>query len=88
MGLELERQYVAQGRYGASIETEIEDLPRNRVNVKIDIEEGKSSGIRHINFVGNSAFNEVELLDSLNSNILTLVFLSQRRQIRPRKTLW
>ena len=65
MGLELERQYVAQGRYGAAIETEIEDLPRNRVNIKIDIEEGKSSGIRHINFVGNSAFNEVELLDSL-----------------------
>ncbi len=65
MGLELERQYVAQGRYGASIDTEIEDLPRNRVNIKIDIEEGKSSGIRHINFVGNSAFSEVQLLDSL-----------------------
>ena len=30
MGLELERQYVAQGRYGASINTEIEDLPRNQ----------------------------------------------------------
>ncbi len=65
MGLELERQYVAQGRYGASIDTEIEDLPRNRVNIKINIEEGKSSGIRHINFVGNNAFSEVELLDSL-----------------------
>ncbi len=65
MGLELERQYVAQGRYGASIETEIEDLPRNRVNIKINIEEGKSSGIRHINFVGNSAYAEAELLDSL-----------------------
>ena len=26
-----------------SIDTEIEDLPRNRVNIKIDIEEGKSS---------------------------------------------
>lgn len=65
MGLELERQYVAQGRYGASIDTEIEDLPRNRVNIKIDIEEGKSSGIRHINIVGNSAFSEAQLLDSL-----------------------
>jgi outer membrane protein insertion porin family len=65
MGLELERQYVAQGRYGASIDTEIEDLPRNRVNIKINVEEGKSSGIRHINFVGNNAFSEVELLDSL-----------------------
>ena len=40
MGLELERQYVAQGRYGASIDTEIEELPRNRVNVKINVEEG------------------------------------------------
>ena len=65
MGLELERQYVAQGRYGASIDTEIEDLPRNRVNIKIEIEEGKSSGIRHINFVGNSAFSEAELLEQL-----------------------
>ncbi|MBT5334819.1 MAG: outer membrane protein assembly factor BamA, partial [Gammaproteobacteria bacterium] len=52
MGLELERQYVSQGRYGAAIETEIEELPRNRVNIKIDIEEGKSSGIRHLNIVG------------------------------------
>ena len=43
MGLELERQYVAQGRYGASIDTEIEDLPRNRFNIKINDEEGKSS---------------------------------------------
>jgi len=65
MGLELERQYVAQGRYGASIDTEIEELPRNRVNVKINIEEGSSSGIRHINFVGNTAYTEAELLETL-----------------------
>lgn len=65
MGLELERQYVAQGRYGAAIDTEIEDLPRNRVNIKIEIEEGKSSGIGHINFVGNNAFTEAELLGIL-----------------------
>ena len=65
MGLELERQYVAQGRYGASIDTEIEDLPRNRVNIKINVEEGSSSGIRHINFVGNDAFTEAELLNTL-----------------------
>ncbi len=65
MGLELERQYVAQGRYGASIETDIEDLPRNRVNVKIIIEEGKSSGIRHINVVGAELFTQEELLGAL-----------------------
>ena len=65
VGLELERQYVAQGRYGASIETNIEDLPRNRVDIKIDIEEGKNSGIQHLNIVGSSAFSEEELLDEL-----------------------
>ena len=31
ISLELERQYVAQGRYGAHIETEVQALPRNRV---------------------------------------------------------
>ena len=65
VGLELERQYVAQGRYGASIDTQIEDLPRNRVDIKIVIEEGKNSGIRHINLVGVNQFPPEELLDEM-----------------------
>ena len=65
VGLELERQYVSQGRYGASIETNIEELPRNRVAIGIDIEEGKTSGIRHINLVGATIFPETELLDEM-----------------------
>ncbi|MCB1684319.1 MAG: outer membrane protein assembly factor BamA [Pseudomonadales bacterium] len=65
VSLELERQYVAQGRYGAAINTEVEELPRNRVAVKINIVEGKTSGIRHINIVGASVFSEQELLDQL-----------------------
>ena len=65
VGLELERQYVSQGRYGASIDTNIEELPRNRVAIKIDIEEGKTSGIRHLNLVGVESFGPEELLDEL-----------------------
>ena len=65
VGLELERQYVSQGRYGASIDTEIEELPRNRVDLKILIEEGKNSGIRHLNIVGAERYTEEELLDEL-----------------------
>jgi outer membrane protein insertion porin family len=65
VGIELQRQYVAQGRYGASIETEVEELPRNRVAIKIDIVEGKNSGIRHINVVGAEVFSQEELLDQL-----------------------
>ena len=61
--LELERQYVAQGRYGASIDSKVEDLPRNRVAIHIEIKEGKTSTIGHINVVGNTAFDETTLLD-------------------------
>ena len=59
---ELERQYVSQGRYGASIKTEAVPLPRNRVALKIDIYEGKAARIRDINVVGNQLFDDEELL--------------------------
>ena len=72
VGLELERQYVAQGRYGAAIDTEVEELARNRVAIRIDIEEGKTSGIRHINIVGANAFSEDELLDVMELQHPTL----------------
>ncbi len=65
MDLELERQYVSQGRYNATIDTNVEQLPRNRVAISIDVVEGDSSKIRQINFVGNTLFDDAELLDQL-----------------------
>ena len=65
VGLELERSYVAQGRYNATIETRADPLPRNRVAIEINIDEGNNSGIRHINIVGNTVFSQAELLDDL-----------------------
>ncbi|MFP6801826.1 MAG: outer membrane protein assembly factor BamA [Pseudomonadales bacterium] len=62
---DLERQYVSQGRYDANIETTIEDLPRNRVAIKVDVYEGNVSGIRHINIVGNTVFDDESLIDLL-----------------------
>ncbi|WP_198411199.1 outer membrane protein assembly factor BamA [Marinimicrobium alkaliphilum] len=59
----LEREYVAQGRYGASVTVEIEDLPRNQVRIKIDVNEGKVATIKHINIVGNDAYSDDDLLD-------------------------
>ncbi|GGJ81895.1 outer membrane protein assembly factor BamA [Pseudomonas matsuisoli] len=58
---ELQRQYVAQGRYSATIETEVDPQPRNRVGLKIKINEGTVAAIQHINVVGNSVFTEKEL---------------------------
>ncbi len=62
---DLERQYVAQGRYDANIETSVEELPRNRVAIKVDVYEGNVSGIRHINIVGNKVFGDETLVDLL-----------------------
>ncbi|HWV14935.1 MAG TPA: outer membrane protein assembly factor BamA [Cellvibrio sp.] len=59
----LQREYIAQGRYGATVNIEIEDLPRNQVKVKVKISEGAVARIRQINIVGNSVFKDQELVD-------------------------
>ena len=66
---DLERQYVSQGRYDASVEATVEELTRNRVAIKVDIYEGSVSGLKHINIIGNLAFPDEELLDLLELRI-------------------
>lgn len=63
MKLELTRQYVSQGRYDAGIETDVVALPRNRVAVNINIDEGTTAAIKHINIVGNSVYDDEALID-------------------------
>lgn len=58
---ELERQYVSQGKYGASVNVFSEPLPRNRVKLSVDIEEGETAELNSINIVGNKIFSEEEL---------------------------
>jgi len=57
----LERQYTAQGRYGAKVETELVPRPRNRVDINITIQEGVVAKIKHINIVGNERFSDEQL---------------------------
>jgi len=59
---ELQRQYVAQGRYSAEVQTEAVNQPRNRVALKVKIKEGGVANIVHINVVGNKAFPSDELI--------------------------
>ena len=70
--IELRRQYVAQGQYTADIQSKITELPRNRVTIKIDIDEGKKSGIRQIEFVGNNTFDKKTLLTAMELSEPTL----------------
>ena len=59
---EIQRQYVAQGRYGALVEVETESKPRNRIALNIEIEEGEVAVINNINLVGNETFSDEEIL--------------------------
>jgi len=63
MQMELQRQYVQQGRYDANIEAEVIPEPRNRVAINIDVNEGNVANIKHINIVGNKVFDDEELED-------------------------
>ena len=69
---DLERQYVAQGRYGAKIETTVEELQRNRIQLQIDVTEGEVAGIRHINIVGNTLFSDEQLGEVLELKLPSL----------------
>jgi outer membrane protein insertion porin family len=63
---EIKRQYLSQGKYGASVKAVVSPLERNRVAVRFDIEEGAVSKIRSINIVGNQAFS----MDDLRAEFL------------------
>lgn len=65
---ELKRQYLNQGKYNAQVETEIVDLPRNRVDVTVHVLEGDTATIKKINIVGNTFFSDKTLLDVFESS--------------------
>ncbi|MEX2474969.1 outer membrane protein assembly factor BamA [Marinobacter sp.] len=61
--LEILRSYISQGRYNARVKATAEDLPRNRVAISLDINEGDVAAIQHMNIIGNESFSDDELLD-------------------------
>ncbi|MCW8919282.1 MAG: outer membrane protein assembly factor BamA [Gammaproteobacteria bacterium] len=67
---ELQRQYLALGKYNAQVRTEVIRRERNRVDLRIVIAEGEVAAIHHLNIIGNEVFEEQELLDKfiLSSN--------------------
>jgi outer membrane protein insertion porin family len=49
------------GRFAASVEPKIVQLPQNRVDLVFEINEGPSTGVRRILFVNNKAFSDSTL---------------------------
>ena len=62
LALEIQRQYVSQGRYGAKVDVSTDDEPRNRVSLSIEIDEGEVAEIKTINIIGNQSFLDEELI--------------------------
>lgn len=58
----IQEVYSGRGRYGTTVEIDIEEQPRNRVAINMTVSEGKESRIQYINIVGNNAFEDDELL--------------------------
>lgn len=64
---ELTRQYNNRGKYNVQITPTVSPLDRNRVDVTIDVKEGKAAKIRHVNLVGADTFDNEQILDSWES---------------------
>lgn len=59
---ELRRQYYSNGFYDVDIDTKVDELPNNRVDIKIKVTEGKVTKIKQINIIGNKTFKTDELV--------------------------
>lgn len=65
---ELTRQYNNRGKYGVQITPSVERLDRNRINLTINVKEGKAAKIRHINLIGNESFEEEDITKGWESH--------------------
>jgi outer membrane protein insertion porin family len=68
--------YRRSGRYDVRVTPEIIDLPSNRVDLVFTVEEGAKTGVKSIEFIGNSAFSSYRLRDVIKtheSNLLSFL---------------
>jgi len=65
--------YRAQGYYNAQVEAKIIKLPFNRVDLVFEINEGESTKVQSINFVGNKAFSDSQLRDVISTSESSLL---------------
>ena len=59
--------YQRNGRFAATIEPKIIQLPQNRVDLVFEVNEGPLTGIRRIRFVGNRAFSDNQLRGAIQT---------------------
>lgn len=61
----IEEFYHSVGKYNAKVTVKVIELPRNRVELRFDFEEGAAAEVAQINFIGNQVFSRDELLNQM-----------------------
>ena len=59
--------YRRSGRFAASVEAKIIELPQNRVDVAFEVDEGDQTLIEKIVFIGNMQFSDSDLIGEISS---------------------
>jgi outer membrane protein insertion porin family len=57
--------YRRGGRFAATLEPKIIQRPQNRVDLVFEINEGPTTGVASLNFIGNTVFDDSDLRDQL-----------------------
>src|SRR5450631_63629 len=68
--------YRRSGRYDISVNPEIIEQPNNRVDLVFTITEGGKTGVKSVDFIGNSAYSSYRLKDIIKtheSNLLSFL---------------
>ncbi|MEH2487305.1 outer membrane protein assembly factor BamA [Bradyrhizobium sp. AZCC 2230] len=68
--------YRRSGRYDVRVTPEIIEQPNNRVDLVFTVEEGVKTGVKSVEFIGNSAFSAYRLRDVIKtheSNLLSFL---------------
>lgn len=63
---EIEQQYLNQGKYAVRVKSDVKVLDKDRVEIKINISEGKVAKIKQIKIIGNKSFSESSLLSEFD----------------------
>lgn len=61
--------YRRSGRFAATVEPKVIQLPQNRVDLVFEIREGSVTGIRQIYFIGNRRFSDSRLRSEVSTQV-------------------
>ena len=63
---EIKNTYLSLGRYSATVESEVEELDRNRAKITLRINEGRVATIKKINIIGAHTIAVKKIIDQMS----------------------